>query len=203
MTPTGLGADVLPWDMSLWACVGWGRSGLAEVRGCWSGPGRGIDEVEAAGAVEGLFGGAGESAVGEDRIFVGVAAGEIDRDSPTGVHESWEGATSSESRPPRSCFTQFARLCCRSLRSTTNRTSPWCRRLGVSASISAEALHSPAGRIGPSVGAVTDPGALHELSRGVRFPRDECGRDALGASNDAPGRGSSAACLRVARESRR
>ena len=54
----------------------------ADVRGCWSGPGGGVVEVEAAGAVEGLFGGACGSSVGQDRVLVGVAAGEVDRESP-------------------------------------------------------------------------------------------------------------------------
>jgi len=42
------------------------------------GPGGDVGEVEAAGAVEGFFWCAGEAAVGQDRVFVAVFAGEVD-----------------------------------------------------------------------------------------------------------------------------
>src|SRR5664279_6573636 len=49
-----------------------------------SGPGGGVAEVEAAGGVQGVFGGAGEGAGGQDRILVAVFAGQVDREAPAG-----------------------------------------------------------------------------------------------------------------------
>ena len=46
------------------------------------GPGGGVVEVEAAGAVEGFFGGADGVSAGQDGVFVAVAAGEMDREAP-------------------------------------------------------------------------------------------------------------------------
>jgi Protein of unknown function (DUF1254) len=56
----------------------------------WSRPlvRRGLDtggwvvEVEAAGAIEGFFGGADGVSAGQDGVFVAVAAGEMDREAP-------------------------------------------------------------------------------------------------------------------------
>ena len=44
----------------------------------------GVAEVEAAGGVEGVFGGAGEVAGGQDGVFVPVFAGQVDREAPAG-----------------------------------------------------------------------------------------------------------------------
>ena len=47
-----------------------------------SGPGCGVGEVEAAGGVECVFGGAGGGAVWEVGIFVVVVAGSVDAEAP-------------------------------------------------------------------------------------------------------------------------
>jgi len=49
-----------------------------------SDPGGGVIEVETAGAVEGVFGSAGEQAGRQDRILVVVVAGAVDREAPAG-----------------------------------------------------------------------------------------------------------------------
>ena len=41
-----------------------------------------VVEVEAAGAIEGFFGGADGVSAGQDGVFVAVAAGEMDREAP-------------------------------------------------------------------------------------------------------------------------
>ncbi len=46
------------------------------------GPGGDVAEVEPTDAVEGRFGGAGEAAVGQDRVLVAVAAGEVGGEAP-------------------------------------------------------------------------------------------------------------------------
>ena len=45
-------------------------------------PGGGVAEVEAAGAVDGFFGGAGGLAAGQDGVFVAVSAGQVDGEAP-------------------------------------------------------------------------------------------------------------------------
>ena len=50
--------------------------------GGWSA--RGVAEVEAGGAVEGVFGETGEGAGGQDGVFVPVFAGEVHREAPAG-----------------------------------------------------------------------------------------------------------------------
>lgn len=55
----------------------------ALVRWRW-GPGGGVVEVEAAGSVEGFFGGAGGCAVGEPGVLVVVVGGSPDRETPAG-----------------------------------------------------------------------------------------------------------------------
>ena len=47
-----------------------------------SGPGGGVGEVEAAGGVEGVFGGAAHQAGGQERFVVVVVAGAVDREAP-------------------------------------------------------------------------------------------------------------------------
>ena len=50
--------------------------------GGWSAGG--VAEVEAGGAVEGVFGETGEGAGGQDGVFVPVFAGQVHREAPTG-----------------------------------------------------------------------------------------------------------------------
>ena len=78
------------------ACVGVGRSdrvwtvrtallsGLARKFVGGSGPGGGVAEVEPAGGVQGVFGGAGEDAGRQGGDFVAVFAGQVDREAPAG-----------------------------------------------------------------------------------------------------------------------
>src|SRR3954467_1658998 len=54
-----------------------------ETSGVWH-PGGGVVEVEAAGAVEGLLGGAGGGAAGQDGVFVVVRAGAVEGEAPAG-----------------------------------------------------------------------------------------------------------------------
>ena len=49
-----------------------------------SGSGGGVVEVEPAGGVQGVLGGAGEVAGGQDRVSVAVFAGQVDREAPAG-----------------------------------------------------------------------------------------------------------------------
>src|SRR5260370_3927173 len=49
--------------------------------GRWE-PGGGVAEVEAAGAVEGFFGGSGWLAAGQEAVLVVVVAGAVDREPP-------------------------------------------------------------------------------------------------------------------------
>src|SRR5664279_5372730 len=49
-----------------------------------SDPGGWVVEVELGGAVQGVFGGTGEGAGGQDRVFVVLMAGPVDREAPAG-----------------------------------------------------------------------------------------------------------------------
>ena len=87
--PVGGGARLRPYQRELPKRISELRAGLLSsclvvLAGSPSGVVSGFDvgEVEAAGAVEGVLGGADGVAVGEDGVLVAVAAGEVDREAP-------------------------------------------------------------------------------------------------------------------------
>jgi hypothetical protein len=69
-------------DVSTISRVLWLSGQVCKFVGGWSE--RGVAEVEAGGAVEGVFGQTGEGAGGQDRVFVSVFAGQVHREAPTG-----------------------------------------------------------------------------------------------------------------------